>query len=71
LQQGWTAQLYDRSGNLVASATADSSGTARLFVAAKPIVANATITVRDAQGAVVIERTFNQVVGGDEYAYGP
>jgi len=71
LQQGWTAQLYDASGNLVASATADSSGTARLFVAAKPIVANARITVRDVQGAVVIERTFSQVVGGDEYAYGP
>jgi hypothetical protein len=34
-------------------------------------VANAKITVRDAQGAVVIERTFSQVVGGDEYAYGP
>ena len=71
LQQGWTVELRDASGNLVASAAADSSGTARLFVAAKPIVANARITVRDAQGAVVIERTFSQVVGGDEYAYGP
>ena len=71
LQQGWRVELYDASGNLVASATADSSGTAWLSVAAKPIVANAKITVRDAQGAVVIERTFSQVVGGDEYAYGP
>jgi hypothetical protein len=71
LQQGWTVELRDASGNLVASAAADSSGTARLSVAAKPIVANATITVKDAQGAVVIERTFSQVVGGDEYAYGP
>lgn len=71
LQQGWTAELRDASGNLVASATADSSGTARLFVAAKPIVANAKITVKDAQGVVVIERTFSQVVGGDEYTYGP
>jgi hypothetical protein len=71
LQQGWTVELRDASGSLVASAAADSSGTARLFVAAKPIVANAKITVKDAQGAVVIERTFSQVVGGDEYAYGP
>jgi hypothetical protein len=71
LQQGWTVELRDASGALVASATADSSGTARLFVAARPIVANAKVTVRDAQGAVVIERTFSQVVGGDEYAYGP
>jgi len=71
LQQGWTVELRDASGNLVASATADSSGTARLFVAARPIVANAKVTVKDAQGVVVIERTFSQVVGGDEYAYGP
>ena len=71
LQQGWTVELYDASGNLVASAIADSSGTARLFVAARPTVANAKITVKDAQGAVVIERTFSQVVGGDEYTYGP
>jgi hypothetical protein len=71
LQQGWTVELRDASGALVASATADSSGTARLSVAARPTVANAKITVKDAQGAVVIERTFSQVVGGDEYAYGP
>jgi hypothetical protein len=71
LQQGWTVELRDASGALVASATADSSGTARLFVAARPIVANAKVTVKDAQGVVVIERTFSQVVGGDEYAYGP
>jgi hypothetical protein len=71
LQQSWRVELRDASGALVANATADSSGTARLFVAARPIVANAKVTVRDAQGVVVIERTFSQVVGGDEYAYGP
>jgi len=67
LQQSWTAQLYDASGALVASATADSSGTARLFVAAKPIVVNATITVKDVQGNVVAASAFNYVVGGDVY----
>jgi len=70
LQQGWLVELRDRSGALVASAVADGSGVARLFVAARPIVANAKVAVKDALGSVVIERSFSEVVGGDEYVYG-
>ena len=71
LQQGWSVELRDAGGALVASAMADSSGVARLFVVAKPIVLNARIAVKDSLGNVVVEKGFNMVVGGDEYAYGP
>ena len=71
LQQGWSVELRDAGGVLVASAIADSSGVARLFIAARPIVLNAKIAVKDSLNNVVVEKDFNEVVGGDEYAYGP
>jgi|GEM_PF-2073231 len=71
LQQGWSVELRDAGGVLVANAIADSSGVAKLFVVAKPIVLNARIAVKDSLGNVVVEKGFNMVVGGDEYAYGP
>ena len=70
LQSGWVVELWDSGGGLVASAPADGSGVARLFVVTKPIVANAKITVKDAAGSVVVEKNFTVVVGGDEYVFG-
>jgi flagellin-like protein len=70
LEQGWRVELYDSSGSLVASATADSSGKALLSVLAKPIITNGKIMLRDSSGNMIIERTFSQIVGGDTYTYG-
>lgn len=70
LPQGWSVELKDANGALIASALADSSGTARLSVVAKPVIANAKITVKNERGDIVVERVFSEVVGGDEYYYG-
>jgi hypothetical protein len=70
LTPGWIAELRDSSGNLVSSATADSSGPATLSVIKLPIILNGTIVIKDQYGHIVIQKTFSQIVGGDTYAYG-
>jgi hypothetical protein len=70
LQQGWIVELYDQAGNLIARATADTSGKATLGVLASPITTNGKIVIKDASGNAIIQKTFTQIVGGDTYAYG-
>jgi len=80
LLPGWTVYLYNSTGGLVASATADSSGVAVLSVApplvdlySSPgyrsgfIIVNATLTVKDEYNRTVISQEFPVVVGGDLY----
>jgi hypothetical protein len=70
LQQGWIVELYDQTGNLIARATADTSGKATLGVLASPITTNGKIVIKDASGNAIIQKTFTQIVGGDTYSYG-
>jgi len=70
LKQGWIVELYDEAGNLIARATADTSGKATLGVLASPITANGKIVINDASGNTIIQKTFTQIVGGDTYTYG-
>jgi len=70
LQQGWLVELRSASGDLIASAVAGNDGVAHLSVIARPVIADARIAIRDARGNTVIEKTFSEVFGGDEYAYG-
>ena len=70
LKQGWIVELYDEAGNLIARATADTSGKATLGVLASPITVNGKIVINDASGNTIIQKTFTQIVGGDTYTYG-
>ncbi|MEM4640318.1 MAG: hypothetical protein QXT93_10620 [Thermofilum sp.] len=69
LEQGWRIELYS-GGTLIGSAVADANGVAQVTVVTDLIVVNARIVVKDSTGSVVIERTFTEIVGGDEYTYG-
>jgi len=69
LEPGWRVELYS-GGTLIGSAVADASGVARVTVVTDLIVVNAGIVVKDSTGSVVIEKTFTEIVGGDEYTYG-
>jgi hypothetical protein len=70
LPQGWSAELYS-GGALVASASADSTGTAKLLVAGNQIVSGATLVLKDAGGRQVLSKSFNLVLGGDVYSFLP
>jgi len=70
LPQGWSAELYS-SGALVASAAADSTGTAKLLVAHYPILRGASLVLKDASGKQVLSRSLDLVVGGDIYSFSP
>lgn len=69
LQQGWIVELY-HGDTLIGNATADASGKVRIRVISNLIVINGRIVVKDAQKNKILERTFTEVVSGDEYEYG-
>jgi len=70
LPQGWSAELYS-GGALVASASADSTGTAKLLVAGNQILSGATLVLKDAGGRKVLSKSFDLVLGGDVYSFSP
>jgi len=68
LPQGWRAELY-LGGSLVASATADSSGTAWLLTAHYPVLRGATLVLKDSGGGQALSRAFELIVGGDVFEF--
>jgi hypothetical protein len=70
LPQGWSAELYS-GGALVASASADSTGTAKLLVAGNQILSGATLVLKDAGGRQVLSKSLDLVLGGDVYSFSP
>jgi hypothetical protein len=70
LPQGWSAELYS-GGALVASASADSTGTAKLLVAGNQILSGAMLVLKDAGGRKVLSKSFDLVLGGDVYSFSP
>ena len=70
LPQGWSAELYS-GGALVASASADSTGTAKLLVAGNQILSGATLVLKDAGGRQVLSKSIDLVLGGDVYSFSP
>uniref|UniRef100_A0A7C3WMP9 CARDB domain-containing protein n=1 Tax=Thermofilum pendens TaxID=2269 RepID=A0A7C3WMP9_THEPE len=70
LTPGWVVELW-RGSTLVASGAADASGTVRLSVTRYPIIQSAMLVIKDQQGAVVIRKTLDVVVGGYTYYLDP
>jgi hypothetical protein len=70
LPQGWSVGLYS-GGALVASASADSTGTAKLLVAGNQILSGAMLVLKDAGGREVLFKSFDLVLGGDVYSFSP
>ncbi|MDM7275798.1 MAG: hypothetical protein P3X22_006780 [Thermoprotei archaeon] len=81
LSAGWSVRLLNSTGHVIASATADSEGVARLVVAPSKLVdmlaepnnrdgfifPNGIIEVYDENGYLVVRRQFDVIVGGDVY----
>ncbi len=65
---GYTVDLYDASGNLIASATAGSNGVATLKVIPHPIVRDGNITIYTSSGSKYATAVFPIVVAGDVYS---
>jgi len=68
LQPGWNVTLYYNGSKLVASALADSSGVAHLYVARMPIIPNAVFKIYT--GTTTYTFTEPLVVGGDLWRFG-
>ncbi len=66
---GWTVELYNSTGGLVASATTDAQGVAVLDVTWQPIVSGAVFKIYNSTGALVAEAPLSLYTGVDT-AYG-
>ena len=67
LLPGWKVEVRDSSWNLIGSATADSSGVAKVLIVKKPIINNGYIVVYNEKGEEVFRKQFSKIVGGDYY----
>jgi len=68
LNSGWTVYLEDSSGNVLTSATADSSGKAslRLNINTGWIIRNGRLRIMNGS-TIIISKSFDVIVGGDVY----
>lgn len=71
LQQGYTVLIRDANNNVVASATADSTGTAVINLWSAGLawfaIPNATVEIQDQNANTIVAKQFTYVVGGDVY----
>ncbi|ADI31334.1 hypothetical protein [Staphylothermus hellenicus] len=67
LQPGWRVVLENSTGGVIDDAIVGSDGIAVLEVWGYLIIPNATIKVYDSSGNLIVNKSFDRVIGGDLY----